>query len=211
MRTTGQIGPFLITSESGVAGGVRRIEAITGRAAYERLKSQERTLQEAAGLLRTREENLLPRLERLLEEQRELGRQLERARASGGGDVLGQLLSQAVSVDGARVIAAAVEAGSAEELRALGDRLRERLGSGVAVLAASVGDRTSLLAVATDDLIQRGVRADQVVREVAALAGGKGGGKAHMAQAGISDPGRIPEALAQVVEVVRPLLAGSGV
>ncbi|MGI9183201.1 MAG: DHHA1 domain-containing protein, partial [Longimicrobiaceae bacterium] len=199
------------TSESGVAGGVRRIEAITGRAAYERLKSQERTLQEAAGLLRTREENLLPRLERLLEEQRELGRQLERARASGGGDVLGQLLSQAVSVDGARVIAAAVEAGSAEELRALGDRLRERLGSGVAVLAASVGDRTSLLAVATDDLIQRGVRADQVVREVAALAGGKGGGKAHMAQAGISDPGRIPEALAQVVEVVRPLLAGSGV
>ncbi|CAN5799662.1 alanine--tRNA ligase [soil metagenome] len=211
VRTTGQIGPFLITSESGVAGGVRRIEAITGRAAYERLKSQERTLQEAAGLLRTREENLLPRLERLLEEQRELGRQLERARASGGGDVLGQLLSQAVSVDGARVIAAAVEAGSAEELRALGDRLRERLGSGVAVLAASVGDRTSLLAVATDDLIQRGVRADQVVREVAALAGGKGGGKAHMAQAGISDPGRIPEALAQVVEVVRPLLAGSGV
>ena len=97
----------------------------------------------------------------------------------------------------------------ADEARALGDRLRERLGSGVAVLAARTGEKASLFAVATDDLIERGVRADQVVREVAAAAGGKGGGRPHMAQAGVGDPERLPEALAKVEDVVRSLLAGA--
>ena len=104
------------------------------------------------------------------------------------------------------MIASSVEVADADELRALGDRLRERLGSGVAVLSAALGDRTALFAVATDDMVSRGVRADTVVREVAALVGGKGGGKPHMAQAGVNDPARVPEALGKVVDIVRPLL-----
>ena len=212
-RTTGQIGLFRIVSETGVAAGVRRVEAMTGRGAYHRMRAEQEQLREAAELLRTREENLVPRIQILLEEQRELGRQLERARSAAGADLVGELLGEAVTVDGAKVVAASVDAVGGDELRGLGDRLRERLGTGIAVLAAPAdasGERVTLLAVATDDLIQRGIRADRVVREIAALAGGKGGGKAHMAQAGVSDPSRIGAALARVEEVVRPLLSGSG-
>ncbi|HEX7240501.1 MAG TPA: alanine--tRNA ligase, partial [Longimicrobiaceae bacterium] len=148
VRTTGQIGLFRVVSESGVAAGVRRIEAVTGRQAFERVRRDERTLREAAALLKTREENLLPRVQQVLEQQRELQRQLERARSSGSADVVGQLLETAQAMDGVRVVAATVGVADAEELRALGDRLRERLGSGIAVLAANLGDRVSLLAVA---------------------------------------------------------------
>ncbi|MDB4949207.1 MAG: alanyl-tRNA synthetase [Gemmatimonadetes bacterium] len=209
VRTTGQIGLFRIVSESGVAAGVRRIEAVTGPAAFERVRRDERTLREAAALLKTRDENLIPRLQAVLEEGRELQRALDKARASGGADAVGRLLDGATVVDGAKVIASTVDVADADELRAVGDGLRERLGSGIAVLAAAPGGRATMLAVVTDDMIQRGIRADQVVREVSAIAGGKGGGKPHMAQAGIGQPERIPAALAQVVSIVTPLLAAS--
>jgi alanyl-tRNA synthetase len=208
VRTTGQIGAFRIVSESGVAAGVRRIEAVTGRGAFEREQRDRRAIRDAATQLRTREENLLPRLQALLEENRELQRQIERARQAGGADVVGRLLEGATAVDGARIVSARVDVESADELRALGDRLRERLGSGIAVLAAATGERVSLFAVATDDLVHRGVRADQVLREVASLAGGKGGGRPHMAQAGVGDPSRVPAALARVPAIVTPLLTG---
>ena len=208
VRTTGQIGLFRIVSESGVAAGVRRIEAVTGPGAFARVRDDEKTLRDAAGLLRTREENLLPRLAQLLEQNRDLQRQLERARTQGGGDVISRLIEQAETVDGTRVIASPVDAQDADELRVLGDALRERLGSGVAVVAGT-GNRPMLLAVVTDDMITRGIRADAVIREVAAVAGGRGGGKPHMAQAGVAAPERIPDALAKVVEIVRPMLGGA--
>jgi alanyl-tRNA synthetase len=210
VRTTGQIGLFRIVGESGVAAGVRRVEAVTGREAYDRMLHTERVVRDAARLLRTREENLLPRVQVLLDEQRELQRQLEKARSQGAGDRVGGLLDGGTTVAGARVIAAEVEAESADDLRALGDQLRERLGSGVAVLAARfAGERASLLAVATDDLVARGVRADHVVRQVAAHADGKGGGRPHMALAGVGSPGKIGGALAEVEPLVRSLLAGA--
>jgi alanyl-tRNA synthetase len=211
VRTTGEIGGLRIVSESGVAAGVRRIEAVTGPEAYRRALSDRETIRELAGLLRTREENLISRAQSLLEENRELTRQLERARSQSGGDVTIRLLESAVSIEGVRVIAAQVELGDAEEARALGDRLRERMQSGIAVYASQLGERAAIFVVATDDLVQRGVRADSVIREVAALAGGKGGGRPHMAQAGVADPSRIPAALAKVEEIVRGLLAGSQV
>jgi alanyl-tRNA synthetase len=210
VRTTGQIGGFRIVSESGVAAGVRRVEAVTGPEAYRRAQHDRETIRELAGLLRTREENVVPRARAMVEEGRELSKQLERARQQGGTDVVQQLLGSAVQVDGVSVISAPVELADADEARALGDRLRERMGSGIAVYAATVGERASLFAVATDDLIQRGVRADAVIREVAAAAGGKGGGRPHMAQAGVGDAARIPDALARVEEVVRGLLTGAG-
>ncbi|HSU18008.1 alanine--tRNA ligase [Longimicrobium sp.] len=207
VRSTGQIGLFRIVGESGVAGGVRRIEAVTGPGAYQLVLRDERTLREAAAALKTREENLLPRLQQVLAQGRELQKQLEKARTQGGGDAIATLIEGARSVDGTKVIATPVDAESADDLRALGDGVRERLGSGVAVLASG-GERPMMLAVVTDDMITRGVRADAVIREVAALAGGKGGGKPHMAQAGIGDPSRVPEALGKVGEIVGRLLAG---
>lgn len=205
VRTTGQIGLFRIVGESGVAAGVRRIEAVTGPGAFDRVRRDEQVIRDAAGLLRTREDNLLSRLSQLVEQNRELQRQLEKARTQGGGDAIARLIESAETVDGAKVIASPVDAADADELRVLGDALRERLGSGVAVVAGT-GNRPMLLAVVTDDMITRGVRADAVIREVAAVAGGRGGGKPHMAQAGVSEPERIPDALAKVVEIVRPML-----
>jgi alanyl-tRNA synthetase len=206
VRTTGQIGLFRIVSENGVASGVRRLEAVTGPGAFELVRRDEQTLREAASALRTREENLLPRLQQVLEQNRDLQKQLERARTQGGGDVVGRLVDGAQTVDGTKVIAQAVEADGADGLRAIGDGLRERLGSGIAVIAGG-GERPMMLAVVTDDMITRGIRADAVIREVAAIAGGKGGGKPHMAQAGVGEPGRVDEALAKVLEIVRPMLA----
>jgi alanyl-tRNA synthetase len=209
VRTTGQIGLFRIVSESGVAAGVRRIEAVTGREAFARVRHDERTLREAAALLRTRDDNLLPRLAQVLEQQRDLQKQLERARATGGADQVSTLLEGAAAVEGVRVVASGGAFGGVDEMKALGDLLRERLGSGVAVLAETGGGKPMLVAVVTDDLIRRGVRADAVVREVGAMVGGRGGGKPHMAQAGVGDPERVPEALAQVPEMVRAVLAGA--
>ncbi|HEY0016061.1 MAG TPA: alanine--tRNA ligase [Longimicrobium sp.] len=209
VRTTGQIGLFRIAAETGVAAGVRRIEAVTGRAAFERVRRDEATLRQAAAVLKTKEENLLPRIQQVVEQTRELQKQLEKARAGGSADAVQTLLDSAVSVDGVRVVASAGAFGSVDETKALGDRLREKLGSGVAVLASTDGEKPMLVAVVTDDLIQRGIRADAVVREVAAIVGGKGGGKPHMAQAGVGDPSRVSEALAAVADVVRPLL-GAG-
>jgi alanyl-tRNA synthetase len=206
VRTTGQIGLFRILSENGVAAGVRRVEAVTGREAFERVRRDETTLRQAAGILRTKEENLLPRLQQVVEQTRELQKQLEKARAGGSGDVVQTLIDGAAQVDGTRVIVSGGAFGSVDDMKALGDRLRETLGSGVAVLVETEG-KPMLVAVVTDDLIQRGVRADAVVREVAAVVGGKGGGKPHIAQAGVGDPAKLPEVLQRGVEIVRPLLA----
>jgi alanyl-tRNA synthetase len=209
VRTTGQIGLFRIVSENGVAAGVRRIEAVTGREAFERVRRDERMLRQAAGILRTKEENLLPRIQQVVEQTRELQKQLEKARAGGSADAVQTLIDGAVSIDGTRVVVSGGAFGSVDEMKALGDRLRETLGSGVAVLAETEGGKPMIVTVVTDDLIQRGIRADALVREIAAIAGGKGGGKPHIAQAGVADPSRMPEALGQAAEIVRGQL-GAG-
>ncbi|HEX6938365.1 MAG TPA: alanine--tRNA ligase [Longimicrobiales bacterium] len=206
VRHTGEIGLFRIVGETGVASGVRRIEAVTGTAAYRRTIEQDELLREAASLLKTAPENLVRRIEQLVEEKRALERQLERARAAGAADMVGRLLEGAAPVDGARVVATEVDVASADELRALGDRLRERLGSGAAVLAARFPEKTALFAVVTDDLVSKGVRADRLVREVAQMTGGSGGGRPHMAQGGVGDPGKVGAALGRASDIVREML-----
>ena len=206
VRTTGQIGLFRIIGESGVAAGVRRVEAVTGVEAYRRMLNDQAVIREAAGTLRTREDNLLPRVKAMLDENRELQRQLEAARRSGGGDLATRLIADATSVDGVDgIIATIVDAVSLDDVRSLGDSLRQQIPSGIAVLGASLDGKASLFAFVTDDLIQRGLRADQIVREVAQRVGGRGGGKPHMAQAGLPDASRLQEALDGVVEVVQKL------
>src|SRR5690606_17487500 len=144
VRTTGQIGLFRIVSESGVAAGVRRIEAVTGAEAYRRAVEDRRTLEELAAVLRTRPENVVARSRALVEENRELQRQLERARSAGGEDVVARLLGGATSVDGAKVVASTVDVASADDARSLGDSLRQRMGSGIAVLGVSGEEKASL-------------------------------------------------------------------
>jgi alanyl-tRNA synthetase len=208
VRHTGDIGLFRIVSESGVASGVRRIEAISGSASYRRAREQEELLAHAAAIVKATPDMLLRRLEALTEEARELRRHLERVRSEGASDLVGLLLASGAIAAGAKVIAQEVEVASPDELRNLGDALRSRLGTGVAVLAARQGERTALFAVVTDDLIGRGVRADAVVREVAKLTGGSGGGKPHMAQGGVGDADKVGMALGRTVDIVRGLLGG---
>jgi alanyl-tRNA synthetase len=209
VHNTAEIGLFRIISETGVAAGVRRIEAVTGPGAYTALRAHESTVARLAEMLKSPFDGVERRVQQLLEERRTLERRLDEAMRGGGGQ-LEQLLGAAATVAGARVVASPVTATDVKELQALGDALRERLGSGAAVIAATVGEgKHTMLAVVTDDLRDRGVRADALIREVAAIAGGRGGGKPHMAQAGIPDAERIPVALAEVPQIVARMLEGA--
>jgi alanyl-tRNA synthetase len=211
VRNTAEIGVFKIVSETGVANNVRRIEAVTAGRAYELLRDRERTLQRVAEAVKAPADAVLKKVQQLAEERRTLEKKLEEAQRGGGADQVQGLISRAVRVDGTRVVAEQVSVADVKALQALGDALRERLESGVAVLGASFDDgKNTLLGVVTDDLRDRGVRADVVVREVAAVAGGKAGGKPHMAQGGIPDAARIPDALQQVERVVRSLIGRAG-
>jgi alanyl-tRNA synthetase len=204
VRNTAQIGVFKIVAETGVAAGVRRIEAVTGPGAYEAFRGEERALRRIAELLKSPLDGVEKRVAGLIEERRAMERRLDEA-MRGGGDQLQTLLQRAQSVgtNGSRLVASVVRASDVKELQALGDAVREKLGSGVGVLAASFEDgKNALLVVVTDDLREKGVRADALIKDIAAAAGGRGGGKAHMAQAGIPDAARLVDALSQAPRLV---------
>jgi alanyl-tRNA synthetase len=208
VRNTSQIGFFKIVAETGVAAGVRRIEAVTGPGAYGLVRTHEQALLRVAELLKSPTDGVEKRVAGLIEERRVLERRLEEA-LRGGGDQLRALLQRAESIgaNGSRLVTGMVQADDVKELQALGDAVREKLGSGVGVLAASFGDgKNTVLVVVTDDLRERGVSADTLIKEIAAAAGGRGGGKAHMAQAGIPDAARLGDALSRAPELVRALL-----
>jgi alanyl-tRNA synthetase len=206
VRHTAEIGLFRIIQETGVASGVRRVEAVSGSVAYQRAVEQDELIKSMANRLKTAPDNLQRRVEQLSDEVRDLQRQLEKARQSGSADVVGQLVQNARDVDGVRVIAAEVAVNSNDELRTLGDRIRASMGSAAAVLIARLGERVALFALVSDDLISKGVRADAIVKEIAAMTGGSGGGRPHMAQGGVGDASRIGEALERAPEIVRTLL-----
>ncbi len=218
VRNTSEILQLKVVTETGVGGGARRIEAVTGRGAYARTRAYEGAIDRIADALRAPADPMAvaTRVEQLVSERRLLERRLTevlRGGAGGGaggaatGGQVGALVEQAHALDGTRVVAARVEAPDLATLQALGDALRERLGSGVGVLAAALENgKSTLLVVVTDDLRSRGVRADAIVRDLAAAVGGRGGGKPHMAQAGLPDESRIAPALEAVIPTVRPLL-----
>jgi alanyl-tRNA synthetase len=212
VRNTAEIGLFRIVSEGGVAAGVRRIEAVTGRRAFALLAERDQALTQVAQKLKV---NLggatagLAALERkvdtVLEERRTLEKRLDEALRGGGsgGGAVGALLAARQDVGGVSLVVSRVAVPDAKALQTMGDLVREGLASGVGVLGADYGDgKAALLVVVTDDLRERGVRADALVRDLAATVGGRGGGKPHMAQAGLPDAARLDEALAAAASVV---------
>jgi alanyl-tRNA synthetase len=209
---TGDIGLVRIVSESGVAAGVRRIEALTGRGAFQHFVAKESTLTSTAELLKTPPDNLRRRTEQLLEEKAEVEALLVELRAGGGaGEDL--VHGEDIALDGGGETSyrgLKLRARDVDDARKWGDAFLTAGESGVAVLAVEMpGDKQALLAFVTDDLISRGVRADAVVREVATVVGGRGGGRPHMAQAGVENPERIDEALIAGAAAVRGLLGGA--
>ncbi|MFO0690750.1 MAG: alanine--tRNA ligase [Myxococcota bacterium] len=197
-RATGDIGLLKILSESGIAAGVRRIEALTGMGALRHIRAQERIAQEAAERLKVPFTELPARVGKLLDERREVQKQLEdlRLKKQGGGstDLFGSARPIA-AIAGAKAISGRVEDVDAKAMRMLIDDLRNRLGSGVVCLAAAGEDKVLLAIGVTKDLTDR-LQAGALIREVAAVVGGSGGGKPDFAQAGGKDASRIDEALA---------------
>ena len=210
-RHTGEIGLFRIVAETGVAAGVRRIEAVTGPGAFESLQRSERRLEELAGMLKVKPENVESRLNQLLEEKQTLEGLLEELRKGGGGGediVVQEMLENAGGAVEFKAIR--LKARDSDDVRAWGDGYRDGGPRRVALVAAELPeDKHSFFTFVSDDLINLGIRADALVREVAALAGGKGGGRAHMAQAGIGNPGAVEEALEAGPGILRKLLAAA--
>ena len=211
VRHTGEIGLFKILSESGVAAGVRRIEAATGRGAFRHFEAVETHAAEAASILRTSPEHLAQRARQLLEERAELERLLGEIRKGGSaGEVPVHEVTVEASAGEFIYRAVRLRVRGADDARAWGDGFLGSGRSGVAVVAAESGDGThSLFTFVTDDLIRRGVRADLLIREVAEQVGGKGGGRPHMAQAGVADPSALDEALVSGEAVARRLAGAS--
>jgi alanyl-tRNA synthetase len=201
VAATGEIGLLKIVGESGIAAGVRRLEAVTGAGALARFRETEGQLKEIAEQLKTNPDEIRTRIAKLQARQKELEKELAElaTRQSMGG--LEQIMAGAREIDGTKVVAARVQVDGPKTLRELGDRVRDRLGSGVAVLGAVLGDKVSLLAIVSKDLQGR-YHAGNLVKELAAVVGGSGGGRPDMAQAGGSMPDKLDEALARVAQVV---------
>jgi alanyl-tRNA synthetase len=197
VERTGDIGMFRMYSEGGVAAGVRRVEATTGASAWALVNSQLQELGQVAKQVRAQPGGVEKAVVTLIEEKKALEKELARMRsklASGQGT---DLASQAVEVKGAKVLAAAVDGADAKSLREAMDALKDRLKSAAIVLAAADGGKVSLIAGVTPDLTAK-IKAGELVNFVAQQVGGKGGGRPDMAQAGGSDPSKLPAALASV-------------
>ena len=205
---TGEVGAVYVLGEASIGAGMRRIEAISGRAAermvWDRFKREERvaqTLQASPAEVEERIQSLMAELDNLQREQEAMERRLSLQAAEG-------LLTQAQDVDGVTVLSAHAAAASADSLREVGDYLRDKLGSGVVVLGAVVNDRPMLVAMVTRDLIDsRGLNASDIARGAAKVVGGGGGGRPDVAQAGGRDASKLDEALAQVPGLVREAVA----
>ncbi len=207
VRRTGDIGLFVVISESSIASGVRRIEALTGRHAEQLVAGLRARQSELARVLGIGPgADPVRRADELVEENKKLRRDLQAVHSKLAGRLSQELLDGAREVDGVRIIAARVEVAGVEPLRELADSLRTEMKSGVAVLSTAVDDKIVFLAMVTDDLVKRGVKAGDLVNRVAKLTGGGGGGKPNLAQAGGRDRSRWQEALDSVVPAVRSML-----
>jgi alanyl-tRNA synthetase len=194
VQRTGDIGLFKITLETSAAAGVRRIEAVTGEYALARVRQQEQALGEIAATLRSGPEQAVERVGAQTRRVRELEKEIERLKqklASGAG---GDLTAEARDVQGVKVLATSVDGADAKTLRVTMDKVKDKLGSGVILLAAAEGDKVSLVAGVTKDLTDR-VKAGDLMKHVAGQVGGKGGGRPDMAQGGGSDAAALPAAL----------------
>ncbi len=210
VRHTGEIGLFRLISESGVAAGVRRVEALTGPGAFRHLKEMETRVHDVAKTLKTQPDNLSHRAEQLLRQKAELEVLLDELRSRGGAGER-DVASEVVEAGGVTASYRGIRLRSRgpEDARKWGDAFLASGRGGVAVVGAELpGGKLTLFAFVTDDLISRGVRADTLVNEVAAVVGGRGGGRAHLAQAGVEDPDRLDEALAVGAASVRRILEG---
>ncbi|MBC8080950.1 MAG: alanine--tRNA ligase, partial [Gorillibacterium sp.] len=200
--STAEIGLLKIVSETGIGSGVRRMEAVTGRHAYEYVEQQLQLLEQSAALLKTHVQDVPKRIEGLLGQLRESNRENDSLKSKLMNAEAGSLNDQIKEIGGIQVLSALVDAPDMDALRSVLDQLKGKISSGVIVLGAGSGDKVNLIAMVTPDLIARGYHAGKIVKAAAAVCGGGGGGRADMAQAGGKDASKLAEALLAAEAVI---------
>jgi alanyl-tRNA synthetase len=205
VRTTGQIGPFRFAGQSGVAAGVRRIEALTGTGALRAVHELEQRLARVAETLKAQPEHVVRRVEQLLEERQRLEQRLAEALRSGGG---GAGTGETERIGGVDVTIADTATDDRAEVGGIADRFREGRRNAILVLFGNAG-RGAIHVTLTDDLVGAGRKAGDLVNRIAAVSGGKGGGRPHFASAGAGDPSRLPAARAAARAIVTEWLDNS--
>ena len=203
VKNTGTITAFKILSETGVASGVRRIEAVTDQGVFQYYHQVEEELKEAASMLKSTPAGMKKRIESLLSEVKALKSENESLKSKLAKDALGDVMDEVTEVEGVKLLATAVEDVDMNGLRELGDDLKAKLGEGVIVLASSKGGKVFLVAMVTDAAQKAGAHAGNLLKEIAGCVGGGGGGRPNMAQAGGKNPDGIPEAVKKVKEVLK--------
>ncbi|MCL7746921.1 alanine--tRNA ligase [Halalkalibacter alkaliphilus] len=206
VRNTAEIGLFKLVSESGIGAGVRRIEAVTGKGAYEHMNGQIQLLKDVAANLKVKRVQDVPaRLEATQQQIRDLQRENESLTAKLGNMEAGNLVNEAIEINGVTVLTKKVDAADMDGLRGIVDTLKQDLSSGIIVLGAVSGDKVNIVAGVTKDLLDKGFHAGKLVKEVASRCGGGGGGRPDMAQAGGKNPAQLEAALAFVEEYVNTI------
>ena len=203
LTNTSQIGMFKILSEGGVAAGVRRIEAITGRAVYNYLKEKEEVISNVCSNLKTKEDSLSQKVTSLIEENKSLSKELHDMKTKMSLQAVDSVLDSKLDVNGVNLVTTKFEGMDMNTLKEVADNLRDKLVSGVVVLANITDDKLNLVATATKDAVDKGVHCGNIVKSIAQIAGGKGGGRPNMAQAGAPDVSKVDEALNHASEVLK--------
>ncbi len=206
VENTASIIAFKIISESGVAAGVRRIEALTGEGVFGYYKKQEEILKEAAKIVKASPEHLVERLEHLLVELKTLSSENESYKTKAAKDALGDVMTKVEEVKEVKLLAASVSKVDKNGLRELGDQIKEKLGEGVIVLASSEEGKVNLMAMATEEAQKKGAHAGNLIKGIAGFVGGGGGGRPNIAQAGGKKPEGISEALEEAKKVLEAQL-----
>ena len=202
INNTGVIGSFKILSETGIAAGVRRIEALTGDGLMHYYQETEKELHEAAKTAKTTPSSLTAKIESLLEEIKALHSENEKLKSKLAKDSLGNVMEQVKEIKGVKVLATKVLDVDMNGLRNLGDQLKDKLGDGVIVIASVQDDKVNLMATVTDEAQKKGAHAGNLIKAIASLVGGGGGGRPNMAQAGGKNPAGVDACLEKVTEVV---------
>ena len=204
LNFTGEIGLFKILHESSVAAGVRRIEAVTGERALEYFNKKENELSSIGELLNVQQKNIMIKLEKVLQENKDLKNTIDKLKTADQSSAIDAYINDAVTINEFKVISQKVEAGNVTDLKNIGDLVKDKLDSGIAVFISSINDKVSIICLVTDDLKKK-YPAGKIIRPIAQIVDGNGGGRPDMAMAGGKDISKIDEAVDSVIKIIQDM------
>jgi alanyl-tRNA synthetase len=206
MRNSAQAGMFKILSESGVAAGIRRIEAATGMNTVKLVEHMDDMLSDVSGALKTTPEGLLDRVNEMHEQSRQKDKTIAELKQKCAGNIIDDVFAAAVEIEGVQTIITEVDGMGMDEMRNMSDMLKDRMGSGIVLLGTKGDGKVNFIATATKDVVKKGFHAGNLIKAVATIAGGGGGGRPDMAQAGGKKPEKLAEALDSAQATISEML-----